>query len=243
VIQSVDAAPIAGGAGSGLTVHANGPLPVPTVGVLDGPPRIYLDFAGVRLPSGITAEFEHPMLRGVRLAQHTLDPLVARIVLDLITPVEHRIDTRARQAGRVVVLLGEETRDLAAPTDKPARATDSERYLSRISPLLVRLHALRRVVGAVDGAVGGLSPEAAAAADELDTLGRAVAAITVPESLATTKDLLLRYCALGSRAIRMRNDSAATGDAAAARNAGSAAAGALIVLDRASRDLGYIPPP
>src|SRR4051812_30072367 len=101
VIQSVDAAPLATGAGSGVTVHANGPLPVPTVGVLDGPPRIYLDFAGVRLLSGITAEFEDPLLRGVRVAQRTVDPLVARIVLDLLAPVGHRIDTSHRQAGRV----------------------------------------------------------------------------------------------------------------------------------------------
>src|SRR6478735_8980835 len=67
VIQSVDVAPLAGGATSGVAVHADGPLPVPTVGVLDGPPRIYLDFGGVRLPSGVTAEVEGPLLRGVRL--------------------------------------------------------------------------------------------------------------------------------------------------------------------------------
>ncbi|MEN3340187.1 MAG: hypothetical protein V7647_3863 [Acidobacteriota bacterium] len=67
-IQSLDAAPVPGGDASALTIHANGPLPVPTVGVLDGPPRIYLDFAGVRLPSGITAEWQDPRVRGVRLS-------------------------------------------------------------------------------------------------------------------------------------------------------------------------------
>jgi hypothetical protein len=157
--------------------------------------------------------------------------------------VRHRIDSSGRQSGRVVVVLGDEANEGVAVPERPARRTDADGYLSRISPFLARLHALRRVVGAVDGPVGALDPDAAAAADELDSLGRALAAVTAPASLATTRDLLMRYCALGSRAIRMRDDSAATGDTAAARNAGSAAAGALIVLDRASRDLGYVPPP
>jgi hypothetical protein len=278
VIQSVDVAPLAGGAGAGVAVHADGPLPVPTVGVLDGPPRIYLDFAGVRLPSGMTTQVEGPLLRGVRLAQRTPDPLVARIVLDLLAPVGHRIDTSQRQAGKVVVILENVAQDAAVAPERPARPTDAERYLSRISPMVARLHALRRVVADVDRQVAGpdspgpalaavsLDPNAALAADgldtsghtlaadgldtsghtlaadELDTLGRALAAVTAPASLATTRDLLMRYCALGSRAIRMRDSSMATGDTAGARNAGSAAAGALIVLDRASRDLGYTPP-
>jgi len=244
VIQSVDAAPLAGGAGSGVTVHANGPLPIPTVGVLDGPPRIYLDFAGVRLPSGITAEFQDPLLRGVRLAQHAVDPLVARIVLDLVAPIGHRIDSSERQGGKVVVLLGDQgpAPATAAAQEAPRRRTDAEKYLARILPILARLHELRPIVGAIDGQVGSASPDLTAAADELDSLGRALAAVVMPESLATTRDLLMRYCALGSRAIGMRRDASAAGDAAAARNADSAGAGALIVLDRASRDLGYVPP-
>ena len=255
MIQSVDVAPLTGGAGSGVAIHADGPLPVPTVGVLDGPPRIYLDFAGVRLPSGVTAEVEGPLLRGVRLAQHTPDPLVARIVIDLRAPVGHRIETSERQAGKVVVILGELTQDAAAVPERPARRTDPERYLSRISALLSRLHALRRVVADVDRAGGSLNPNTAGPADrldipghalaagELDALGSELAAVAAPASLATTRDLLMRYCALGARAIRMRDSAVAAGDTAAARNAGSAAAGALIMLDRASRDLGYIPPP
>jgi hypothetical protein len=251
VIQSVDAAPLAGGAGSGVTVHANGPLPIPSVGVLNGPPRIYLDFAGVRLPSGITAEFQDPLLRGVRLAQRAVDPLVARIVLDLVAPIGHRIDSSERQGGKVVVLLGDQgpapaaqalARAAAAAPEAPRRRTDAEKYLAKILPILARLHELRPIVGAIDGQVGSASPDLTAAADELDSLGRALAAVAVPESLATTRDLLMRYCALGSRAIGMRRDTSAAGDAAAARNADSAGAGALIVLDRASRDLGYLPP-
>jgi hypothetical protein len=52
----------------------------------------------------------------------------------------------------------------------------------------------------------------------------------------------VRSCALAARAARMRQDSSASGDATVASNAASAAAGALILLDRATRDLGYVPP-
>ena len=195
------------------------------------------------------------MLRGVRLAQHTPDPLVARIVIDLRAPVGHRIESSERQAGKVVVILGELTQDAAAVPERPARRTDAERYLSRISALLSQAPRIaprrrRRQSSGwqprpnTAGPADRLDiPGHALAAGELDALGSELAAVAAPASLATTRDLLMRYCALGARAIRMRDSAVAAGDTAAARNAGSAAAGALIMLDRASRDLGYIPPP
>ena len=255
MIQSVDVAPLAGGVGSGVAIHADGPLPVPTVGVLDGPPRIYLDFAGVRLPPGVTAEVEGPVV-----ARRSPRPAHAQSARRTnrhrpCAPVGHRIETSERQAGKVVVILGELTQDAAAVRNRRHAGAHPERYLSRISALLSRLHALRRVVADVDRAGGSLNPNTAGPADrldipghalaagELDALGSELAAVAAPASLATTRDLLMRYCALGARAIRMRDSAVAAGDTAAARNAGSAAAGALIMLDRASRDLGYIPPP
>jgi hypothetical protein len=241
-IQSLDAAPLPGGDASALTIHANGPLPVPTVGVLDGPPRIYLDFAGVRLPSGIRAEWQDPRTRGVRLAQHTIDPLVARIVIDLVNPIAHRVDASERTRGKVVVLLGEEVAT-ATGTPRPAgRSREADAYVLRISRILLRLQALRPIVGGLDSGAGAPDVDLEAAAAELESLGRTLSAMRVVESLATTHDLLMRSCALGSRAIMMRRDASVSGDAAAVRNAGSAAAGALILLDRATRDLGYIPP-
>jgi hypothetical protein len=240
-IQSVDAAPLPGGAGSALTIHANGPLPVPTVGVLDGPPRIYLDFPGVRLPSGVTAQWEDPLLRGVRLAQRTMEPLVARIVMDLLGPIAHHLDTSARLAGRIVVVLGEEPAAAPGSASPTGRTRDVEAYLSRVSTILSRLHALRPAIDAGGEGAAPADDVGDVAADELESLGRTLESMTVPGSVATTHDLLMRTCALGSRALRLRGEARATGDAAVARNAASAAAGALILLDRASRDLGYVP--
>ncbi len=243
VVQSVDAAPLAGAAGSAVTVRAAGPLPLPVVGVLDGPPRIYLDFAGVRLPSGVTAAWHDSRLRGVRLAQHTKAPLVLRVVIDLRRPTTYRIDASGRAGGTIVVLLGEQAPGPPVSPPQAGRSRDAERYLRRVSMMLARLHALRPLIVTIDGRGAAPDGDLSAAAAELDSLGRALAAMKVPESLATTHDVLMRSCALGARALIMRRDAHASGDAQAARNAGSAAAGALMLLDRATRDLGYVPPP
>jgi hypothetical protein len=213
------------------------------VGVLDGPPRIYLDFAGVRLPSGIRAEWQDPRLRGVRLAQHTIEPLVARIVIDLVNPIAHRVDASERTRGKVVVLLGDEAATAAGSQRPAGRSREADAYVLRISRILLRLQALRPIVGGIDSGAGAPDLDLEATAAELESLGRTLSAMRVAESLATTHDLLMRSCALGSRAIVMRRDACVSGDAAAVRNAGSAAAGALMLLDRATRDLGYIPRP
>jgi hypothetical protein len=42
---------------------------------------------------------------------------------------------------------------------------------------------------------------------------------------------------MGARAVRMRQDGARTNDSAATLNAASAAAGALMMMDRANREL------
>jgi hypothetical protein len=241
-IQSVDAAPVPGADASTVTVHANGPLPLPRVGVLDAPPRIYLDFTGVRLPSGVTAEWQDSRLRGVRLAQYSVDPLVARVVIDLREPVIHRIDSSERGGGKIVLRLGEQKPAAAPGPDPPVRSQEAARYLAQVTPTLVRLHALRHVLGAIDGRVVVEGADFSATAVELDALGRTLAAMAVPAPLTTTHDVMVRACALAARAARMRQESSTSADPAAARNAASAAAGALILLDRATRDLGYVPP-
>ena len=50
--------------------------------------------------------------------------------------------------------------------------------------------------------------------------------------------LLVRVSGLGARSARTLEESTRKGDVAGQRNASSAAAGALILLDRAIKDLG-----
>ncbi len=242
-IESVDVAPASEGDGATITIQADGSLPVPRVGVLDAPDRIYLDFAGVRLPSRVRADAQDTDVRGVRLAQHSLDPLVARIVVDLHGRTAHRTDVSSRLKGKVTLLLGPVLPVARAAGELPARQSGAARYGEQVSEPLARLQALRPVIEYMDGRVVMADSDLGAVAAELDSLHRTLAGVRPPAPLATTHDLLLRSCALAARAARMRALSITSGDPAMALNAGSAAAGALIVLDRAIRDLRAVPSP
>jgi hypothetical protein len=112
----------------------------------------------------------------------------------------------------------------------------------RVSVALGRLVALRPVLASIDRRAEQPTGDLTAAATEFDSVAHALAAIKPSASRETTHGLLIRACALGARATRLRLDSALSGDSATGWNAASAAAGALIMLDKASTDLGYSAP-
>jgi hypothetical protein len=93
------------------------------------------------------------------------------------------------------------------------------------------------VLASIDRRAEQPAGDLTAAAVEFDAVARILAGIKVPASRETTPGLLLRVCALGARASRMRLESTRTEDPSG-WNAASAAAGALMMLDRASADLG-----
>jgi hypothetical protein len=107
-----------------VTIEANGPLPAPTVGTVDGPPRIFLDFPGVRtITSGLVRAADPRVLR-VRAAINSVKPLVTRVVLDLSAQQPHRIELAT---GRVLIFIGATTAQpstppRAAPKSSPATA-------------------------------------------------------------------------------------------------------------------------
>lgn len=269
VVTSIQAGPGSQGAGTSVvTIEAEGQLPVPLVGVLDGPPRIYLDLAGAVLGPAASAPTTAAGIRGIRASLRRRRPPMVRIVIDLEAPVAHRVDDRGRAAGRIAVLVGAGalTPESAVPTAAPAatrassangapsppvssvrppgsapgRTRDADRYVQKILPVLTRLHVLRQGVASIATGPVAIPPGLDAMAAELDDLGRSLGALKAPPSVATPHELLLRFCAIGARAARMRTAPGA--DAGAVQNAASAAAGALIMLDRASSDLGYAPP-
>jgi hypothetical protein len=106
------------GAAASITVEADGPLPLPRVGVLSDPPRIYLDFVGVvAATEGLRAD-GNPVIRGVRVAMNGTDPLVTRVVIDLVQPMRHHVDATHRDRGQITVEVG-------SPSAQP-RVTVSE---------------------------------------------------------------------------------------------------------------------
>lgn len=256
VIRAVQIEEAAEGAAA-VAVEADAALPAPVVGALNDPPRLYLDFKGVTLGQGTAAVGASPALRGVRLSQYTRRPPVVRIVLDLEALTPYRVDTSERAGGRVTVMLSgrtpgapsavasqpvRPTEALPARPIEPVRSRDADRYVAQISAVLGRLHRAQATIATIASAGGVTSGELHALVGELDEHTQVLRAVKPPASLATPHDLLMRFCALGGRAARLRLDAGASADAGAVQNAASAAAGALLVLDRASRDLAYVPP-
>ena len=283
---------VAEGSSGATTVilEADGPLPEPMTGSLDGPPRIYLDLKGVRPGPVVRLGESVALVRRTRVALHSENPVRSRVVIDLYKSSPYRIDSSGRAEGRLIVVLGvapagaggapagagvapaagagaapavapsaqgrARTTTPPAPTpparpstpvpvSAPAaqgRARGPDVYVAQVSAALGRLQALRPVLSSIDRRTEQPAGDLTAAVGEFEAVARILAAIKVPASRQTTHGLLLRACDLGARASRMRLESAGTGDAASGWNAASAAAGALLMLDRATVDLAYAAP-
>jgi hypothetical protein len=115
--------------------------------------------------------------------------------------------------------------------------TSARRYALQITAAVERLDALRPVLAAIDNRSEAL-PDLPATATEFEAIGHLLAAIKPPPPREATHALLVRTCALGALASRTLQESVRTGDSAGRWNAASAAAGALMLLDRAIKDLG-----
>ena len=250
-----------------VVVESNGgPLPEPESGAPLNPPRIYLDFAGVLATTVVQPESD-PIVSRIRVAEHTASPLVTRVVVNLNKPTPYRIDASARTQGRVVLIIGgsqARTPTAASPhsafgiagasrgsrggrteqspaTPPPSRGrTDpaQSQYDTRVAAVLVRIHALKPLLEAIDRRVETLSGDLAGAAKEFDDLAQLLSGLKPPSARATAHALLLRTCTLGARAVRLRQTVGAGQDANATWDAASAAAGALLMLEKANGELG-----
>jgi hypothetical protein len=101
-----------------------------------------------------------------------------------------------------------------------------------------RLMALRPVLTSIDKLAAQSADALQMAAEEFATVRRLLTSIRPPDGLKPTHDLLIRSCTFGATAAGLRLQSLRSGDVEAARNASSAAAGALLLLDRVCADIG-----
>jgi hypothetical protein len=328
-----------------ITIEATGPLPAPTIGTLDGPPRIFLDFAGVGArTSGLPRTADRRILR-VRVAVNSVTPLVTRVVIDLAAQQPHRIE---QATGRVLIFVGATTQEPVAPSAvpfvpqrapaaaasprhaprgvmaapfkppvaapppsavppseaasttsappeiapvpplpepvaaTPATATpppdaaptraappipdstspgassgrgpyrppvppppakDVERYRTQIGSVLRRLRMQQPLLESMESLEEQVPARMQTAMEEFENLRQELSAVKPPESLRTQHDLLMQTTRLGTTAARLRYESTKSSDRAVVRNAASAAAGAILMLDRACADLGCPNPP
>jgi hypothetical protein len=308
-----------------VTILGNGVLPQPTVGVVDGPPRIFLDFPNIMPRTPTVTQSSDPRIRRVRAGYHTATPLVTRVVIDLTASQTHRVEQEPGLIRIVIVGQGAPTssglqpvpqlpdpdpppappRTLkptpslpppsAAPpptatTSRPAQSPtpvaplpelgpspssppppekvpsptplprslpppapgasaqpppvrDLEKYRRQVSGALDRFRLQQPLLMSLDAREDQTVDRVRMAVEEFDRLRQELAAVKPPDTVRAQHDMLIQSSTLALMATRLRLESLRTADATMVRNAASAAAGAILLLDRACADLGCPDPP
>jgi hypothetical protein len=111
-------------------------------------------------------------------------------------------------------------------------------YKHLIGDALTQVLAMRPMLATIDRFISPTADELQSAGEELDRIRRVLSTIQPPETLRPTHEFLVRACTLGGMATRLRAEANRTNDIGQVRNAGSAAAGARLLLDRVCLSLG-----
>jgi hypothetical protein len=115
---------------------------------------------------------------------------------------------------------------------------DLEKYRRQVSPTLDRLRLQEPLLASLDTAESQSMDRVQLAVEEFDRLRQDLAALRPPDSLRAQHDMLMQSTTLAQMATRLRLEAFRTLDPATVRNAASAAAGAILLLDRVCGDLG-----
>jgi hypothetical protein len=129
----------------------------------------------------------------------------------------------------------------AGATAVRAPAKDVAQYVQQASSLLDRLERLRPLLVSLDGLAALPDEQLKTAAQEFEAIRQALAAIVPPRTLAATHGLFRDLCVLGAASAAARVALAAPDDSTRAWNAAAAAAGAIMLLDRARAEVGLAP--
>ena len=110
-------------------------------------------------------------------------------------------------------------------------------YRKQVFAELARMETLRVLIARIDAGENISADTLVPAAQEFTELRRTLEAVKPSVVLAVAHDLLMTSCTFGAMAARFGID-AAQGNQEARRSAASAAAGSLMLFDRACADLG-----
>lgn len=231
-----------------VVIEADGPLPEPSTGAAKNPDRIYLDFAGVRASTSGQPRQAGSRL-GVRVAVHSDAPLVTRVVIDLPAPASFTMDLSHREQGRVRLQLGNATGTTAAvareaprpqkrasaPAQGVARADSA--YGETISAVFDALERMRADLTLLDRKSMPSADSLRTHTMQLTAARKALVFAKPPAAFAAGHAQLVSACSLAAMAF----DGAAAGPGGSVPpDTASAAAGALILLDRAHAALAGV---
>jgi AMIN domain len=289
-----------------VSIEGTQGLPVPEAGVVDGPPRIYLDFPGVTPRTAGIVVRANPLVRRVRVALNNSTPLVTRVVIDLVERAPYRLERDPNASNSLRVIVGSapdrravpsaippvpplpdpvrmptspapEPRPASPPTARqmpppssvpalppsapaspgpapaPAAARqpaasdtaakrgsprDTEKYQKQVASVLLRLNQQRRILASIDSNASEPAEELQKALESLEGVRKTLMGIVPPDALRPVHDLLIQSSTFGAMATRLRLEGLRTNDDATMKNAESAAAGAIMLLERACADIG-----
>lgn len=101
-----------------VTFEADAALPAPAIGVLDAPPRVFLDFPDLSWIVPDTIAPDDPLVSRIRIARNTLQPPVTRVVLDLRLAATYRLLRGGDEPLRMAIVII--PRSPWAAADQPA---------------------------------------------------------------------------------------------------------------------------
>jgi len=123
------------------------------------------------------------------------------------------------------------------PPPQPLPAKDLDRYRKQVGALLERLRMQEPLLKALDASEEQTPERMLMAADEFERLRQELTTIKPPETLIAQHAMLVQSSTLAIMATTLRTEASRTGDVSVRKNAASAAAGALLLLQRACGDL------
>jgi hypothetical protein len=205
--------------------------------------RVVIDLARptpYRIEAGQRASGQLTIVVGVRGAPAGADaPAKAPATVPAV-PAEAPAALRPAQAGEPAARAARSPEFARATGATAARtpAKDVAQYLQRASSLLERLERLRPLLVSLDALADLPEAQLKAAAQEFESIRRALATILPPHTVAATHEVFRDVCVLGAASAAARLAPAAPDDSARAWNAAAAAAGAIMLLDRAWAEVG-----
>jgi hypothetical protein len=220
----------------GVRVAVNPSRPLVTRVVIDlARPAPYRIDAGLRASGQLTIVVGVPQTEPPKAAAPAAAPAVVPAV-PAAAPAALRPPEAGEPAARAA--RSPEFARAAGATAVQTPAKDVAEYLRRASSLLERLERLRPLLVSLDAVATLPTEQLKAAAEEFESIRQALAAVVPPRTLAATHELFRDVCVLGAASATARVAPAAPDDSTRAWNAAAAAAGAIMLLDRAWAEVG-----
>jgi hypothetical protein len=240
-----------------IAVDGTGPLPLPRVGILKNPDRLFFDFEGVSSRT-FKVHGDDRLVTAVRAALNSIAPKITRVVIDLSEPCRYSLEASQRGSGHIEIALtplapgaskgaappasrlappssrlAPRASQIAPPASRAPRDAATRRYVSALQSALAQVNVLREVLHDIDARRNPAVDGMATAQKQLSALTRTLNEAKPTASLQGTHDLLKAVVGFASTALSLPAN--ASGEVSP--NASSAAAGALLMLQRAEADL------